>query len=974
MNTLVRTFLIAFSLLGMASGQYWQQAVEYDMGVHLDTTKRTLNVHSDLTYINHSPDNLDKILMQLYHNAFNDGTIAQSVWARYGDDLDLSKGWTGISIQNLGQGSSQFEYEIRDDTILDIVLPTELSPGDTLHFSIDWTLTIHPHIDRSGYRGDQYDFSQWYPKFVVYDENGWHDDPFGDWGEFYGEFGNFSVTLDLPGSFIVGATGLVSDGDPGWKAVTVDTSQAWDEWFSAFHIENLANRKSLSDSTRRIVTFKADHVHDFAWVTSPDFVYEHGSWNGIDVHVLFTPEVGKKWTKKVAGHGAGALAWLSEKFGFYPWPQMTITKGLLGGGMEYPMLIMDDSESESLIVHEIGHNWYYGILGNDELDDAWLDEGFTTFQTLWYLEAKYPDNGYSLSRKRLTPFEHDKLPRQMFAEDDYKSLLGYMRSPANEPMATHSFDFVNYRSYSYNAYDKASYMLYVLKNYLGEERFLAGMRLYFDRWAFKHVTEERFINAMEDGSGEDLDWYFDQWLNTSNYIDYKLGPVSTEKLATGDYKTRINVENLGGLFVPISARLYSASNETVTVPLKEFKHRQLTTIEALTFFEPQRIYLDPDNTWLDADRRNNDSKRKRAFRYNYKGWDHYPDDRNLYLWKPQFGYNDEAGLGLGIRLDRVYRNTGEFVALTLDYNTGSQEIDASVSFRQKQTGMPYEALVSGSAVQWRETTFADFGYEMNWSRSGYSRPLHWLTILADYSEASVGTAGFDPAQNHTRLGMKYEFQNKGRRGTHGFSAQVFHSLAALSADSREFMQVNLMNSWIQALKKISINNRSNILLNSKDTPVLLMNRLASKDLRSTYLDRLGSSLRGIESLEGLGSAYYQAGGGRLRGYSDSLDVPVNYLWSNNLEVNFPDRTLRGQRIGIYWFFDLGQSSQDSENWQWLSDFGFGLTLKSDWKRTNWLTTYIRPMQIKIEVPLSRYVDGEFSSASSNNLWLFTISN
>jgi hypothetical protein len=957
-----------------AFGAYWQQDVSYDMQVRLDTTAKVLEAHSQLSYVNHSPDSLDRMLMHLYHNAFNEGTIAYDVWREYGDQLDLSKGWTGITIHHVASDSTAYPFTIRDDTILDIELPKTLLPEDTLIFSIDWTLKIHPHIDRSGYQGDEYDFSQWYPKFVVYDENGWHDDPFGDWGEFYGEFGDYKIEYDLPASFIVGATGVVVEGDPGWKAARVDTSKSWDEWFEAYHTENLAFRKALPDSARRVVTFLAEDVHDVAWVTSPDYVYEHNSWDGIDIHVLFLPHAGKAWSKDVARHGASAVQWLSEKFGRYPWPQMTITQALLGGGMEYPMLIMDGSESESLIVHEIGHNWFYGLFGNDELDDAWLDEGFTTFQTRWYQEVKYPNNGYDLTRDNITAFEHEKLPRQMYTEAGFKPLLRYMLSPGNEPLATRSYDFRGYGSYRDNVYTKSSYMLQVLKNYLGEARFLAGMQLYYDRWAVKHVNETRFIKAMEDASGEELDWFFDQWLHTTKVVDYRLNQVETESLPDGRFQTRIEVENAGGFFVPISATLYSENGDTAKATLQEFRHRSHGTITAETDFMPVRVYLDSENMWLDVDRRNNDSKRKRSWRYDFKGWDDYPDDRNFYLWKPQFAYNDHDGLGLGVQVKRVYRNTGDHLTLSTAYNLASAQLDLGLSFRKIQVGLPIDATWYGSVQQWRETSFADLAYELKWSRRYDMNPIHWLSLMADHSEGFLGLVGYDPSRTHTRLGVKYELQDDLWGGAHGFSATIYHSLSELSRYIPNFNQLSLMNNWSRPYKHVTLNNRTNLKLDSKATPEILRSRLASMDLRSQYLDQLASSLKHIESIEGIGSALYLAGGGRMRGYADSLDISAHYLWSNNLDLTFKARYIGDHRIGFHGFFDLGQYSQTAQDWEWMSDFGFGLEFKPSWRRTNWVTTLIRPLSIKFEIPLARYVEGQYSSATTDNLWLFTISN
>ncbi|MEA3286402.1 MAG: M1 family metallopeptidase [Candidatus Marinimicrobia bacterium] len=973
-NKFIRIIFIMALFTSVLLGQYWQQYVKYNMDVSLDTEAKILSATSRLLYVNNSPDSLDHLFMHLYHNAYNEGTIAAAVWADYGDTFDKEKGWTGIKINQVSTDSIDLKYLIRDDTILDISLNQTLAPGDTLSFELDWISLIHPHIDRSGWEDKQYDFAQWYPKFVVYDENGWHDDPFGDWGEFYGEFGDFTVHLDLPAEQIVGATGVVIEGDPGWVDVTVDTSQTWTKWVNAYKVTRSEALEKLDSNARREVTFSATNVHDFAWLCSPDFVYEHASWNGIDIHALFTTKVGEDWTRDVVEDGVSAIRWLSNKFGAYPWPQMTISKALLGGGMEYPMLIMDASESESLIVHEIGHNWFYGLFASDELDDAWLDEGSTTFQTRWYQEHFYPDNGYAISRKHITAFEDEHLPRQMYLESALKSTIRYMQSPRNEPIATHSFDFTNYGSYRTNVYTKASLMLHSLKEYLGEDRFLAGMRLYYDLWALKHVNEGRFIKAMEDATGEELDWFFDQWLHTIKYVDYGLNSWNTETVAPDHFKTSINVENIGGMFVPISATIFGANSETASASLKEFRYRDTGIISVESDFKPERVYLDADNVFLDVDRRDNDSQRKWSYRYNFKDWDEYPDDKNLYLWKPQMGFNDTDGLGIGLRIDRVYRNAGDFTALELDYNLATGNPDMAISFEQEQIGLPFVATWSGSVGTWHSMSFADLNYELNWAKVFWENPVHYLTLSADYTDGEYAGSDLAGQSSFMRFGLKYELQHDLSLGDFGLSAQYQISPAGLGRYGQNFNQFSFMGNWARGYRFIKINNRCNFEASDASTPDMVKSQLASRDLRSIYLDRMAATLHQTSGIDLFGPRYYLAGGGRLRGYTDSLDAPVNYLWSNNVDLSFNSGPFGPDRLDFETFFDFGQSSNSGKNWEWLADVGVGIYYRPTWKRNSWLTTIIRPVRLKIALPVMRYENGSWVSTLSNNSWVFSISN
>ncbi|MCF7823536.1 MAG: M1 family metallopeptidase [Candidatus Marinimicrobia bacterium] len=971
----LRHLILLICLLPSISlAEYWQQYVEYDMNAVLDADTKTLTTTSNLLYVNHSPDTLNQILMHLYHNAYNAGTIAAEVWSQYSTSIGDEQKWSGINVEDITSDSSQLDFSIRDDTILEIQLKQSLSPGDTLHFHMNWTLIIHAYLDRSGYQGSQFDFAQWYPKFVVYDENGWHDDPFGDWGEFYGEFGTFRVNLDVPYEQIVCATGVVVDGDPGWSDVEVDTAQQWEAWleeFSSARKEQLLQTDSLA---RRTVSFLAENVHDFAWMCSRDFVYEHGNWSGVDIHVLFNTGVGENWTKAVVKHGISAIRWLSEKFGPYPYPQFTITHALLGGGMEYPMLIMDETHSEGLIVHEAGHNWFYGLFGNDELDDAWLDEGLTSFQTLWYQEIFYPENGYALTRNYITEFESEHLPRVMYQEKDYKPIIKYIKSPLNEPVATHAYDFQNTGSYRSNVYDRAAMMIYSLKSYLGEDRFLAGMQLYYQRWALKHVNEERFVKSMEDGSGEELDWFFDQWLHTTKYVDYELCAFDFEHLSNGKYRSVIDVKNNGGLFVPIVATVYGENGETQSAPLEEFRFRTDGTIQIESDFRPTDAALDADNVFLDVDRRNNRSWLDNSWRYNFKDWENFPGDKNLILWKPHFGYNDDAGLGLGVRLDRVYRYPGDYVALEVDHNFLSGNPDVSLSFKKEQIGLPFQAILSGTLGSWRSMSTAVIAYEMSWAKRFWRNPVHYLTLEADYTNSDHALIPATEQSSFTRLGLRYELQNNLFGGTYGFSASVKFSPRGLGNFIQDFSQESLMSYWTKSLGSIQVSNRSNFLSNSSMTPGLVMARVASADSRTLYLDRLASSLHHTDRIDLIGSRYHLMGGGRMRGYSDSLDAQINYLWSNNLDLSISPNPVGAMGFTFITFFDLGQTSADGAHWTWISDLGFGVKYRPHWKRTSWITTLLRPLTLHLQFPVARLENETWKSLPGKNLWTFSISN
>ena len=279
------------------------------MEITLLDSVRQITGKTMIKYTNNSPDSLDRIYMHLYPNAFQKGSvkyreyighagrISRAKYFKDGLEAHLSK----IDIHEFSvalpkEGSSWIhkdpildEFKV-DDTILEAKFLKKVAPGQTIRIDLDWTHHVGEMVERAGYYAGQYNMAQWYPKMVVYDQTGWHADVFHAQGEFYGEFGDFNVKFDIPRSFIIAASGVVTEGDPGWLDVQVDTSLDYSVWLDIFN----TTLSEPGEDIRRTVTFLAENVHDFAFVASKDFLYEGGvSGDGeTDVHVLYDKERG----------------------------------------------------------------------------------------------------------------------------------------------------------------------------------------------------------------------------------------------------------------------------------------------------------------------------------------------------------------------------------------------------------------------------------------------------------------------------------------------------------------------------------------------------------------------------------------------------------------------------------------------------------------------------------------------------------
>mgnify|MGYP001997330581 CR=1 FL=1 len=671
---------------------YWQQKVDYEMQITLHDSIKQLTGKTVIKYTNNSLDSIDRLFMHLYPNAFQTGSVKYREYvgnagrgsrAKY--FKGKMKGFTSkIDVHDLSialpkEGHSWIHktpilksYKI-EDTILEAQLTTKLAPGNTVRIDLNWTHHIGEMVERAGYYKGQYNMAQWYPKMAVYDEKGWHSDVFHAEGEFYGEFGNFVVKFDIPKSFIIAASGVVIDGDPGWEEVKVDTSIEYDVWLD---IHNSAKDSSFEE-LRRSVTFFAENVHDFAWVASKDFLYEGGiSGDGeTNVHVLYNKSRGNDWTKVVLERSIRAIDWLEEKFGNYPYPQITTTDRLKNGGMEYPMLVMNGRDSESLIVHEYGHIYFYGILANNELDEAWLDEGLTTNQTTEYMMDRYGPHGFDTGLYE----NYDKFPKKFFPLNndlhyDQWRAIRFMSSGYDENISRSSYLFNNGISYSNNAYNKPALMLFELKYILGDSIYYGAMKHYFEKWKLKHVNEYRFIQAIEEFTGNDLDWFFNPWLHTSRQLDYGLAFFKKEKNNDGLWDVELGIKNFGSRFMPMLIETEYRDGSKDRRWWENHLWRYQDTLSYVVDREPMVITLDPDVQTVDLDLRNNTNKIKRKFLFNWPGIWYEPRDEIVYWWIPTFYfYEKDSDFMPGLNFKRTY-GPYEKTTLAINYGIESKKI------------------------------------------------------------------------------------------------------------------------------------------------------------------------------------------------------------------------------------------------------------------------------------------------------------
>ncbi|MEE9269513.1 MAG: M1 family aminopeptidase [Candidatus Krumholzibacteria bacterium] len=644
-----------------ASQDYFQQFVHYTIRVRLDTGNHKLSGTETITYINNSPDTLRQFYLHLYPNAYRskESALMKDVRRRLNGTLfDLpEKHRSHLNISEVTIDGKTVTPEV-DDTVARMDLPTPLAPGESMKIFLRFEEKVRRHLGRAGYRDKHYDLAQWYPKVVVYDEKGFHPDKFR-LGEFYGEFGTFDVHIEVPQNYVIAATGMVADGDPGWSLNPPSG-------------KSKKNKEKTDESTYKTVHFHAENVHDFAWSADPNFVVQDTTVSGIEIRSFYRKH-NKAWRDSSLAHGVRAINWLSEKVGMYPYPQVSIVDALLGGGMEYPMLVMDGRVSEGLVVHEIGHIYFFGIFGNDEREEAWLDEGFTTFQTSWYMQDRY--GPYGITRKwnwyqRMTPqfTEMARMRGRVFP----LLRLGY-----GERVSTRAEDFEH--DYYTMVYRKAALMFFALRYVVGEGVFDDILEKYFEEWKLKHVNEARFQQVCEEVSGQDLGWFFEEWLHTKKKCDYRLAEMKTSASERGDaYTTRLRIERVGEMIMPLAVEFTFADGSTQTVKVDG---RLRTINKSYNFPEkPVRAVINPANEIADMKPWDNYAPKRRALTIDWPNNNHYREDAYQIRYRPEGWYNDVDGGKAGIHLSGSYANWFRRVKLGLYYGVKSERFDYSVSY------------------------------------------------------------------------------------------------------------------------------------------------------------------------------------------------------------------------------------------------------------------------------------------------------
>src|SRR5829696_7289826 len=365
------------ALLLVANAQnYWQQELDYKINVALNDKEHSLKGFLTLDYTNNSPDKLDFIWFHLWPNAYKNENTAFAKQVKAGKDgakrllAIKDKGYMDSLDFRIGNQKLKTEPHPEYINIIKVYLPQALETGKKITLTTPFYTKMPTYNSRSGHDGQSYMVCQWYPKPAVYDRKGWHPMPYLDQGEFYSEFGNFTVNISTPSPYIIGATGLLQSETEKAQYKAMGTANV----SAKSKINKLAYKPAGSKKT---LTYKAEHVPDFAWFADKDFVVRYdtlqlASGKTVDVFTYHHPDGNKNWVNSTEYVKTGTSSY-SNYIGEYAYPVVQAVEGPkndMSGGMEYPMITLitspdaDEENLDAVITHEVGHNWFPMMIGS----------------------------------------------------------------------------------------------------------------------------------------------------------------------------------------------------------------------------------------------------------------------------------------------------------------------------------------------------------------------------------------------------------------------------------------------------------------------------------------------------------------------------------------------------------------------------------------------------------------------------------
>ncbi len=691
---------IAFLLLTICGGSafsqnYFQQDLKYTIHVTLDDKKHKLTGFEEIDYKNNSNTVLSELYFHLYPNAYKYTTtaLAQELFNN-GKANMMEAGpqdFGYIDSLDFKINGAKTEWDLLTDTIdiCRIKLAMPLNPGESIVISTPFKIKLPSYLlSRLGHNEQAYYITQWYPKPAVYDKNGWNYFSYLDKGEYYSEFGSFDVTITLPENYVVGATGELVDGanELSWLENKSKETMALSEFPKDLDFPS-------SSSTLKTLHYKQDNIHDFAWFADKRWHVLKGevelpqSKKKVTTWSFFTNAEAELW-RKAPEYISRTLRYMSDWVGEYPYSSCTAVDitDASGDGMEYPMITTigsygDPFELDITIVHEVQHNWFYGILGSNERKHPWMDEGITNFYETRYVYTEYANDSakqletiYSYRKFRnilnLKKFNHKEL------QYDFYLAIARRHTDVSQDQFAQNFSRSNYKG---DVYYKTSMCFDYLKTYLGDELFDRCMHRYFTNWRFKHPDPDDIKREFEIESGHNLDWFFDDLMRSNKTIDYSICSIKKK----GD-KAELTLSNKGEIENPLWISTFRDGKEISIEKLEGFSGKKNIDVG----YKKGDIYkIDGKREIPEIDRKNNTIRSEGLFKktekINLKFLSNIENpDRTQFFYIPVVGFNMYNSVMGGFVFHNVsfHEKPFEFAVMPM-YASRTKDLSGGADFR-----------------------------------------------------------------------------------------------------------------------------------------------------------------------------------------------------------------------------------------------------------------------------------------------------
>jgi hypothetical protein len=891
--------MITMHALGQAA-PYFQQGVSYEIKVRLDIEQHMLFGHEKLTYTNHSSDTLTYVWFHLYPNAYKDehSVFAKEETERGINDMfytiESERGNIALDTIKINDTDLHWEYKDCDETEMKVFLPRRLDPGDSINFSMNFKVKIPRFLSRLGHLDLHYEITQWYPKIAVYDTKGWHNDGYHVLGEFYGDYGTFNVTITLPENMWVAATGVLTDEKEIIRRnEMLEYTKQLDKLPEELIKNQLDSLKSVNQQVEenyhsgkiplKTISFFAENVHDFAWICDYRFLVRKTEYANTSIYLFVLPENYITW-KPADQYARDAVTYMTGWYGDYIYASLCVVNSYNPyGGMEYNNLVLCAEKDvlgykflEDVIFHEISHQWFYGMLGNNEMDDSWLDEGLAMYSEMRYFKEKYNGN-----------FNDSKFIHALMGDEstNHKEIMKsnlLMLSSYNNSLPPASDKAYNYRSrveFS-NVYLRPAFALNMLKYSLGDSVFNAAMRNYYRKNLLHHPSGISLVSAFNEITHQDWQWYFDQWVYSNKQCDYKVGELHSQKYSGNEYQTTFEVVRADSIIMPVVVEFKTEKDSVIRKQI--FADKEINIIEFSNTDKIVSAQIDPDRNLLEFNSRNNStSSNGLNLSFIYPRESFY---QNTLYFTPWIVHNSFGGYGYGgaslfyDELPYLFGNESQVSGASAYYYPRTKTFDYSFVFRSTTRLFKEFNDYFLNYKKWQGERKSEIGLEYRLGKYKFVHPSHNFLLLFSYDEI-FDERYYDPSNvqkgKDVTVGLRYTVGLDHKLSTHQFDIEVQKSLNVFDG-KYNYTKVTIEGyNDFPISRRLSITNYTNAGMIDGTYP-LQAGLFISPSERTIFSD-FGSFV---------GYRYFldQNYSGGLAGYIDE-NLSGQYLFSTRVDIN-----------------------------------------------------------------------------------------